>query len=195
VELDKDHFEVIYCGSVGFDQKLDAIIESVPKWPKNTIFSIIGNDHSAIGGQLKAQARRLGVENRVRFTGWTAYDQLPQRLAKAQLGISLLDSSFEQWRTSLGASNKRYQYMQAGLPQIGDMNPGVKELLEGRGIGRCVTSYAPDELAAVIAAYAADRERCRTEGQRAQALHVSHYNYQRAFQPVLDWLSAQTITR
>jgi glycosyltransferase involved in cell wall biosynthesis len=181
-------FEVIYCGSIGFDQKLDQIIDSVPHWPKQAVFSIAGHDGSAIAQQLKAHARRLGVEDRVRFLGWTDYDDLPKRLAQAQLGISLLDQSFEQWRTALGASNKRYQYMQAGLPQIGDLNPGVKELLEDQGIGYCLKSDAPTELASIVAAYAADPDRGHREGQRAEALHLSHYNYQCAFQPLLSWL-------
>ena len=182
-------FEVVYCGSVGLQQKLDMIARSVVDWPASALFRIVGNSGTATGRQVAAAASQAGVSDRVLFDGWTAYDEVPSRLVTCSLGISLLDPCFEQWRTALGASNKRYQYMQASLPQIGDMNPGVRELLEGQGIGRCIAAFEPGELARVVTEYADDPERCRREGERAYRLHIERYNYQRAFQPVLDWIN------
>lgn len=184
-------FSVVYCGTLGLHQKLDLIIRSVRHWPATSEFRIIGQAGTATGDLLRTLARDEGVGDRVIFEGWVAYDQVPRRLAEADLSISLLDPSFEQWRTALGASNKRYQYMQAGLAQIGDMNPGVAELLEGQSIGRCVRSHEVDEISALVNAYAADPEARRRDGERAKALHESLYNYQAAFQPVVDWLAAR----
>lgn len=186
--LDGSIFDVVYCGSVGLDQKLDFIIESVHKWPERALFSVIGNDQSPLASQLRQRARELGIQHRVRFEGWISYRELPSRLARADLGIALLDPTLEQWSTALGASNKRYQYMQAGLPQISDMNPGVAELLELQQIGRSLTQFSICELASLVTEYAGNPERGRSEGERAFLLHLERYNYQRAFQPVLDWI-------
>ena len=184
------YFEVVYCGSVGTHQKLDMIIESVRQWPDRTVFRIIGKSDSSIAEHLAARARDLGVADRVLFDGWVPYDELPSRLTTCTLGILLLDPSYEQFRTALSASNKRYQYMQAGLPQIGDMNPGVAKLLEGQGIGRCLTEFTHTQLAALVAEYEVDPARCRKEGARAYTFHCEKYNYQKAFQPVLDWIQS-----
>ncbi len=187
-EPDGTEFEVVYCGSLGTDQKLDLVIASVPTWPKHARLTIIGNDRTPIAQALKAQAERLNVPERIRFEGWVAYEKLPARLAKASVGILLLDPRYEQFRTALGASNKRYQYMQAGLPQVGDQNPGVKELLEGEGIGLSVREHTVEELTRVVTQYTSDPARCRKEGLEARRLHLEQYNYQTVFMPVLEWI-------
>lgn len=188
-------FEVIYCGAIGTNQKLDFIIESVQKWPKNTIFTVLGNHQTEIGERLKTLITELGLEERVKFEGWIDYKYLNARLSKADLGILLLDPSFEQFRTALGASNKRYQYMQAGLPQIGDMNPGVLELLENQNIGRCIKFFSIDELAKIVAEYVSDPTRCRSEGHQAVKLHQRIYNYEQVFTPIMDWLDYKVLKK
>jgi len=190
----RDGFEVIYCGSIGLNQKLDFVIASVAHWPPSAFLTIIGNDKTTIAQALKNDAEARGVKDRVRFEGWVDYSQLEMRLRQADLGICLLASGFEQLRTALGASNKRYQYMQAGLPQIGDMNPGVPQFLEGQKIGRVLHSYSEEELARIVAEYEDDPDKCREEGARARELHLTKYNYQMVFAPMLDWLNEQRMT-
>ena len=191
----REPFTVIYCGSLGVQQKLDLVIRSIPEWPAHARFAIVGNANSTEGEKLRAIAREVGVDTRVDFEGWLDYAHVPARLARADLAIALLDPAFEQWRTALGASNKRYEYMRAGLPQIGDMNPGVGEMLEGQGIGRCLGAFTTAELAAIVTDYADDPSRCRAEGEKAYRLHLEKYNYPSAFQPVLDWISAHPPSR
>lgn len=183
-------FEVVYCGSLGLDQKLDAVIRSVPAWPPGAHLLLIGRDETAAGRRLRALTRERGMDGRVRFAGWLPLPAAEARMAQSDLGVALLDGTSEQWRTALGASNKRYQYMKAGLPQIGDCNPGVPELLEGNGIGACVGAPEPAEIAALVTAYATDPARCRREGEKAFTLHRSTFHYERAFQPLLDRIAA-----
>ncbi|WP_159456685.1 glycosyltransferase [Roseivivax jejudonensis] len=182
----KDGFEVVYCGSLGLSQKLDAVIQSIPAWPAHATLVLIGDDTRPIAKRLRAMAEELDVSDRVTFLGWMDLPQAEERMAWADLGIALLDSKSIQWRTALGASNKRYLFMKAGLPQIGDTNPGVPELIESNGIGACVTDHDPAQIAAQVAAYAADPSRCRAEGMRAFDLHRGVYNYDAAFRRLLD---------
>ena len=181
-------FEVVYCGSLGLDQKLDQVIRSIPEWPDYADLVLIGNDKTPIARLLHNLAKELELVDRVRFLGWLDTREAERRMAEADLGIALLDSGSEQWRSALGASNKRYQYMKAGLPQIGDLNPGVPDLLEG--IGACVANHEPNEIAALITAYATDTARCVEEGSRAFDRHQVEFNYQRVFQRLLDRIEA-----
>lgn len=185
-----DGFELVYAGSIGRDQKLDVVIEAVRHCAPTVTLTLIGDRELPLAKELGARAAALGISQRIRFPGWLDYADIPRRLVRAHLGVSLLDPEIGNWRSSLGASNKRYEYMRAGLPQIADMNPGVPELIEGNGVGRCVSSFSPDELAGLISAYVADPARCASEGRRAWQLHRERFNYQNAFAPMIDRLGA-----
>ena len=181
-------FEVIYGGSLGSDQMIGLIIRSVPLWPADARLVLVGDDTKPHGQTLKALVAELGLTDRVAFEGWMNLDDLVARYRKAHLGISLLTANSAQWILSVGASNKRYQYMQAGLPQIGDQMPGVPELLEGNGVGRCLVEYDEQAIADIVHDYHANPDKRREAGRKARALHLERYNYQTAFQPTLSWI-------
>lgn len=184
----KQRFEVVYCGSLGLNQKLDAVIHSIPDWPESADLILIGNDTTPIARSLRALTQKLGVKERVQFLGWMDTASAERRMAMSDLGVGLLDTSSMQLQTALGASNKRYQYMKAGLPQIGDQNPGVPELL--KGIGACVQNHHPAEIATLVSAYVEDPVRCAEEGARAFARHQETYNYERVFKRVQDLIDS-----
>lgn len=179
-------FEVVYCGSLGLHQRIDMLIRSVARWPAGAHLVLIGNDTTPIAGQLRDLAAAEGVRDRVHFLGWMETEAAERRVASSDLGVALLDGTLPQWSTALGASNKRFQYMKAGLPQIGDRNPGVPDLLDG--IGACLPTHEPEEVARLVTAYATDPERCRAEGARAFERHQATYNYERVFARLNDWL-------
>lgn len=178
-------FEVVYCGVLGLNQKLDAVVRSILNWPTNADLVLIGNDRTPTAVGLRRLAEQLGIIRRVKFLGWMNTPDAEARLSQSDLGVAFLDSGSEQLRTALTASNKRFQYMKAGIPQLGDTNPGVPGLLDG--IGSCIGSdHDPEEIASLVTAYANDAERCAAEGKRAFVRHLERYNYETAFQPVLD---------
>lgn len=186
---DRGRFEVIYCGSLGFNQKLDVAIRSSALWPEGACLTLIGQTEATTATALRSLAEDLGVAHRVQFVGWLETPAAERRLAQANLALGLLDTGSEQMRTALGASNKRFQYMKAGLPQIGDQNPGIPDLIEGGGIGTCLRVHEPGELAAVVEAYMQAPDRCETEGSRAFLLHQQHFNYEAVFGRLLDRLA------
>lgn len=181
-------FEVVYCGALGINQKLDVLIRSISFWPAEAHLVLIGNDTTPIAQQLRAIAAAEGVQDRVHFLGWMEIEAAEQRIASSNLGIAIFIDTHEQFRTALGASNKRFQYMKAGLPQIGDMNPGVPELL--KGVGTCLSKHDPEELAGLVATYARDPMRCQAEGAQAFKRHQEKYNYEQVFDRLIHWLEA-----
>lgn len=181
-------FEVIYGGSVSPNHMIDLVIRSVPFWPKETRLTLLGDDTKPPAVKLKELARSLGVADRVTFLGWVDLDKVIDRYRRAHLGIALLSTAQTQLMLSLGASNKRYQYMQAGLAQIGDRVLGVPEMLEGDGIGRSIADYSEQAIADVVAYYLAHPAERIEAGRRARQLHLERYNYQNAFEPTLRWI-------
>ncbi len=181
-------FEVIYAGSIGPDHKQDFMLKSLALWPKTARLTLIGNDQLPFASSLSRQAAQLGVADRFQITGWMDYGLVNKRLSRAHLGIAFFDPSILNWRVSLGASNKRYEYMRAGLPQISDMNPGVCEMVESLGIGRCIRNFLPEELACLVSEYIDFQDRCFEHGCRAYEMHRTKFNYNSAFQPLLEKL-------
>ena len=190
--VSRDTVEVVYCGVLGRGQNLPMILRSVPQWPANVRLTLIGDDTTGLAQSLRAQVAQAGLDDRVTFTGWLDLADLPARLTQADLGICLLDDRPAQFRTALSACNKRYQYMQAGLAQIGDRNPGVAGLLQDNSIGRCIHDYTPQAIATLVRHYASDRTTLMADGARAAALHQSRFNYQAAAAPLLASLSVRT---
>jgi glycosyltransferase involved in cell wall biosynthesis len=184
----KGQFEVIYCGSLGIRQRVDLLIQSVPDWPEDCCLVLIGRKTTATAKTLQQLATDMGVEDRVHFLGWMDLPEAEARMAQANLGAAMLDGSTLQWRTALGASNKRYQLMKVGLPQIGDDNPGVFELIEGNGVGSCIQAHTSDEITRIVRLYHDDPARCLRESHQAAQLHQTRFNYETAFDPMLELL-------
>lgn len=185
-------FEVIYGGSISPNHMIDLVIRSVPLWPAKAHLTLLGDDTRPQALQMKALAQSLGVSDRVRFLGWVDLDHVIDRYRRAHLGIALLAPSHDQLVFSIGASNKRYQYMQAGLPQIGDLVPGVPEMLADGGIGRSIRDYSEQSIADLVDHYLRHAEERTLSGRRAEQLHLTRYNYQNAFAPTLRWIEEGT---
>jgi glycosyltransferase involved in cell wall biosynthesis len=130
----------------------------------------------------------LGVADRVNFLGWVDLDRVLDRYRRAHLAIALLSTAQTQLLLSVGASNKRYQYMQAGLAQIGDLVLGVPELLRDNGVGRSISEYSEAAIADIVAYYLNHPEERIEAGKRARQLHLERYNYQLVFEPTLRWI-------
>ena len=107
---------IVYMGSFFYFSGLgDAIQE----------FARIGSRENSvklllIGGgeqdsELRALAKRLGVPDRVIFTGMIPYNSLPDYLAVADLAINTLESSMV---ANAALPNKVLQYLAAGLPVV-----------------------------------------------------------------------------
>jgi glycosyltransferase involved in cell wall biosynthesis len=181
-------FEVIYGGSISRNHMIDLVIRSVPLWPKEARLTLLGDDTKPQALELKALAASLGVADRVNFLGWVDLDRVLDRYRRAHLAIALLSTAQTQLMLSVGASNKRYQYMQAGLAQIGDLVLGVPELLRDNGVGRSISEYSEAAIADIVAYYLNHPEERIEAGKRARQLHLERYNYQLVFEPTLRWI-------
>lgn len=169
---------VVYCGSIGTDQELEPLIESLPLWRPTATLTVIGNHEGAVGRRLVDRVEQMEQRDRVRFLGWKDRTEAERIMASSDLGYSVLEATKGNWRTSLGASNKRYQLMKAGIPQVSDCNPGVRDLIEGALIGKCLDVVTPEAIARVVNSYADQPEECQAAGGRARRLFEQRYNYE-----------------
>lgn len=184
---EKTHdFSVVYFGVVSPNQCLDIVVRSMAGWPKNSTFQLYGTAGPGVMDHLRALADDAGAADRLAFAGWVPMDRLIATIARHHIGVSLLRPANDNLIFCAGASNKRFQLMAAGLPQITDDAPGLAALVAAPGAGTCVRFDDVDGIAAAVRAYAADPDRVTREGRAAQALIRGSLNYDTEFAPVLE---------
>jgi glycosyltransferase involved in cell wall biosynthesis len=134
-----------------FLQAARRVLERLP----GTYFAIVGDGERREA--LAALARSLGIDRRVRFTGWIT-DVLPVYSA---LDALVLSSNNEGLPVSL------IEALAAGVPVVATAVGGVTDLLEGGRLGAIVPPDNAGALADAIIAALTDPARAVTDETRA----------------------------
>jgi glycosyltransferase involved in cell wall biosynthesis len=117
---------------------------------------LIGNGE--LGDTLRAQARLLGIEQRVLFLG----DRDDVESLLPLLDAFVLTSSTE------GMSNAVLEAMACGLPIIATAVGGNPETVDAPNTGLLVPAYSPQSVARAMRELLADVDRAREMGRRAR---------------------------
>jgi glycosyltransferase involved in cell wall biosynthesis len=88
-------------------------------------------------------------------------------------------------RFAAGASNKRFEYAALGIPQITTAAPGIEETFVAKALALSVPWDDNAALATAISRLLENRALRQSMGEKARALHLSQYNYEREFEPVM----------
>jgi colanic acid/amylovoran biosynthesis glycosyltransferase len=108
-------------------------------------------------GALEGDARRLAIEDRVRFLGWQGQDQVVEALDRAQVLVAASVTAANA--DEEGIPNVLKEAMAVGLPVVSTANGGIPELVEDEATGLLVPERDPEALAARLAALARHPER------------------------------------
>ncbi len=108
----KDEKILIYQGDLNIGRGLELYIESMQHIDAKLI--IAGN--GPLYHELIALAKKLNVSERVNFTGYLDADTLHKVTSTAVIGLNLLQADSLSYYYSL--SNKFFNYIQAGIPQL-----------------------------------------------------------------------------
>ena len=116
---------LVYMGSFfyfsGLSDALDELAE-VSKSSPNLKFLIVGGgDQDA---ELRQQVKRLGITEKVVFTGFVSYEELPRYLKIADIALNTLEPTLV---ANVAFPNKVLQYMAAGLPVVSTRLDGLEQ--------------------------------------------------------------------
>lgn len=132
-------------------KRIDLLIETLDRLRKNNIdaeLNIVGDGN--LESQLAAQARSLGIADRVHFPGLLDYDKLPDVYRSAHL--FLMASQHE------GMSNAMLEALASGLPVVTTPCEGVDELIDQNGL--VVPHPTSDALAEAVIGLLRNPDRC-----------------------------------
>lgn len=122
---------------------------------------------------LEAQARRLGVLDRVEMTGAVPPSQIPALLHRMQVAVAPYPMLPDFYFSPL----KIYEYLAAGLPVVATSVGDVPAALEHGALGVLVAPGTPRELADAIAGLRADPARRLRLGRAARAAAVERHDW------------------
>ena len=139
-------------------------------------------------GAMRALARRRGVEERVRFTGWLQADALAQELADASVVVVP-----SVWPEPFGLVG--IEGFAAGRPAVGTATGGVGDWLQDGVSGLCVAPGDAGELARALNELLADPQRQRTMGIAGKAMIAARFSPEQHLAALLDAYATARSTR
>lgn len=154
-------------GFVGFVRAwhgLDGVIEGMASGPAHTKLVVVG-DGPAVP-DLMALAERLGIADRVRFTGLVQPEQVPAI-------VSGFDIALQPSATPYASPLKIFDYMAAGCAIVGPDQPNIREILTHE---RTALLFAPGGMAQALARLIEDAPLRVALGQAARA-ELERQNY------------------
>lgn len=167
--LRPDQFVAGTVGRLEPQKGLDLLLSAVPlvaaRCP-DARFVVVGG--GSLESALKDQARSLGIEQRVIFTGWR-----PDAVALMQMFDCFVQcSNFE------GLPMVLLEAMARGKPIVASAVGGVPEVVEQGVTGLTIHSRNPAELSGALIRLAADPELAARFGERARERHSERFTVQ-----------------
>jgi len=133
---------LIYTGRIAPEKNLEMLLQAfsgVSHIFSNVHLLIVGGGQKDYMDEILKLPNKLGIENRVRFTGMVSYDKLPAYLAMCNVFVT------PSVTETFGMST--VEAMGSNLPAIGIHSPGASDIIE-----HGVTGYlAQDSLASLTA--------------------------------------------
>lgn len=165
-------------------------IEALAKTPPSVSLTIAGYEtagHPGYVDTLLGYARTLGVASRIRYLGVLPRGRSLRECAQCDVGISVLPVASDDPNEDamVGASNKTFDYMAAGLAVLVTDRPDWRETFVERGFGLACDPSSAESLASVWSTWLAHAADCVAMGTRGRQKIAAEWNYEAAFRPVL----------
>ncbi|RLB75351.1 MAG: glycosyltransferase family 1 protein [Deltaproteobacteria bacterium] len=126
--------------------------------------------------EIHSLVHAYGLDGRVRVPGAVPYEEVPEFLATARVGLAVLhpDPNYEE-----SLPTKLLEYMAAGLPVVASNFPLWREIVEGNHCGICVDPLNPKEIAQATEYLITHPEEARRMGENGRRAVEEMYNWER----------------
>jgi len=173
--LIKKEFDIVFSGKFGPLENPPALLRYLRSLADlyrllRILFISNFNTPPSIGREFLDGINQAGLASNVVVEAMGPPEDLPERLGRARLGLSSFAPGYTVHRGAVGA--KVYEYLAAGLPVVGLMDP-VFYIESGRSIlGNSVgiMNANPEVLAKETAALLKDKKRLKKMSERARKI-------------------------
>jgi glycosyltransferase involved in cell wall biosynthesis len=136
---------ILYQGAVNVGRGIEWMIDAMP-YLDDFLFYVLGDGD--ILPELKTRVDRLGLNDRIIFTGRIPFEQLPAYTQSAAIGINLLENRGLNYYYSL--PNRIFDYIRQNVPVLSSDFPEIRRIVAHYQVGTLINHYEPLFLADII---------------------------------------------
>jgi len=165
-----------YAGHLYPWKGVDVLLEAVARTRGITALIVGGHEQEGDRARLESLAARLGITNRVTFTGHVDPSRVADMLTRAT--ILALPNTPSAASSHFTSPLKLFEYMAAGRAIVASDLPAIREVLEHDKNALLVTAGDPEALARSLERLTADRD-CAMRLARQAFSDVADYSWER----------------
>ncbi|MCA1747358.1 MAG: glycosyltransferase, partial [Bacteroidales bacterium] len=135
-------YKIIYQGALNIGRGIELMIDTMAQMDDTVLFIAGDGD---IRNRLERKAEKLGLRDRVVFTGRLSPGELQRITPQCDLGLSLEEDLGLNYRLAL--PNKIFDYIQARIPVLCSDLPEMSAIVHTYRIGEVCISRDPHQLA------------------------------------------------
>ncbi|MGH8003438.1 MAG: glycosyltransferase family 4 protein [Limisphaerales bacterium] len=173
-------FVVGFVGSLKPWHGLEFLLEAFRRLPKSKNFELKIVGDGPLRPSLEKLAQKLGIQNRVAFTGAVDFEKIPQTLK----ALDALVAPYPQMDGFYFSPLKIFEYMAAGRPIVASRIGQVAEILEDGKSALLVPPEDPEALASALSRLKSDRRLGGLLGAQAQKTAREKHSWKNRLQVV-----------
>jgi glycosyltransferase involved in cell wall biosynthesis len=178
LNLDPNLHHICFIGAFHAWSGVENLIKSAPLILKefpDARFLIVGN--GALRKEMNKLAQRLGVADRMEFTGMVSYQNVPLYIGASDVCVCPIPENFRNIRVGGGSPLKLPEYMACARPVvIGNVVELSKDIVSS-GSGLAVDMRNLEELAKALVTLLKDEELRKKMGERGRQAALEKYDW------------------
>ncbi len=136
-------FDFGYVGGLAPDNGPHVLLEALPRLPGTTL-RIVGAGGEAYERRLKDMTEKLGLADRVRFTGQADFRDIRRMMQNCRMGVAPFSARYGPEKRQWASPLKLVEWMGAGVPLVAASVPSVRRHTSH---GREALLFRPDDPA------------------------------------------------
>ena len=158
--IPQDRTIVLATGTLGMEHCIEKIVRSVEKWPDKFVLVLHGWFYDSyyenrVRSYMSCHADKVFIS-----TELIPFEEKYRIFKSADIGLVFYEPFNTNMRYTGASSGKLFDFMRAGVPVIANDLPGMRQLVEGNGVGIVVKGEDDigDALSRILEAYRDFRE-------------------------------------